>query len=346
MVGSGRAVVTGAGGFVGSAVVRALRDAGHAVRAAVRPGGDRRNLAGLDVEVVEADVRDPAAIGAAVRGAELVFHLAAVYRFWAPDPRVFAEVNVRGTQNVLVAARAAGCARVVYTGTVGTLGIGTGPEAAPASEDSVADVSHLFGHYKRTKYVAEHEVLRAAAGGLPVVLVQPTTPVGPRDFVPTPTGRIVRDFLDGRLPAYVDTWLNVVDVDDVARGHLLAAERGQPGRSYVLGGENRTLRELLLLLAEVTGLSPPRVRVPLPLLVPAAHVSELVQGRLLRREPFVPLEATRMARTRMAFDDSRAREELGHSSRPARQALARAAEWYLANGFVRPRRRARVRLGR
>jgi len=326
---------------VGSSVVRQVLDRGARVVALVEPGGDTANLEGLEVEVVEGDLRDPAAVGAAVDGCALVFHVAALYRFWAPDPSSFYEINVLGTRNVLDAARKHGCRRVVYTSTVGTLGLTGATAEEPVDERSFAHVDHLFGLYKQSKYVAEHEVLRAAAEGLPAVIVQPTTPVGPRDRGPTPTGRTVLEFLDGRIPGYVDTTLNIVDVEDVAAGHVLAAERGAQGRSYILGGGNLVLRDVLGTLAEVTGLPPATRRFPGALALAAGHVSDLVEGRILRREPTVPLEAARMSTTHMSFDDTRARSELGYTSRPPAEALERAARWFVASGAVRPERVAR-----
>ena len=274
-------------------------------------------------------------------GCATVFHVAALYRFWAPDPAAFYDINVTGTRHVLDAAAAHGCGRVVYTSTVGTLGLTGATAGAPVDERSFAHVDHLFGLYKQSKYVAEHEVLRAAAEGLPVVLVQPTTPVGPRDRGPTPTGRTVLEFLNGRIPGFVDTTLNIVDVEDVAAGHLLAADCGRVGRSYILGGQNLALREVFGTLAAVTGLPAPTRRFPGGFALAAGHLSGLVEGRLLGREPSVPLEAARMSTTHMSFDDGRARVELGYSSRPPAEALERAARWFVDSGAVRPERAAR-----
>ncbi len=336
-----RVLVTGGAGFVGSSVVRQVVDRDAQVVALVEPDGDTANLEGLDVEVVEGDLRDQRAVDAAVAGCTHVFHVAALYRFWAPDPAAFYAINVGGTRHVLEAARTHGCRRVVYTSTVGTLGLAGTTADGPVDERSFAHVDHLFGRYKQSKYVAEHEALRAAAEGLPVVLVQPTTPVGPRDRGPTPTGRTVLEFLNGRIPGYVDTTLNIVDVEDVAAGHLLAADRGRQGRSYILGGSNLSLRDVLGTLAEVTGLPAPTRRFPNALALVAAHVSDAVEGRLLRREPSVPLEGARMSTTHMSFDDTRARTELGYSSRPPAEALERAARWFVENGAVRADRVAR-----
>lgn len=334
-----KVLVTGATGFIGSAITRALVAEGRSVVALVEPAVDDRNLAGLDVEPRTADLRDPEGVRRAVTGCSVVFHVAALYRFWAPRPRDFYAVNVDGTRNVLAAARTASVEKVVYTSTVGTLGLDAG---RPAREPDYPDLTHLFGSYKRSKYVAEHEVLRAAAEGLPVSLVLPTTPIGPGDRAPTPTGRIVLDYLNGRMPGYVDTVLNLVHVDDVARGHLLACDRGARGRSYIVGGQNVSLADLLGDLAELTGLPCPRIRVPRGVALAAGWLSDTIEGRLLRRPPTVPLEAVRMSTTRMAFDDARARTELGYAARPARDALADSVRWFLENGYVKPARAARI----
>ncbi len=330
--------VTGASGFIGSAIVRAAVRRGAKVRALVEPGTDTANLADVDTEVAAVDIRDATGIGDAVAGATLVIHTAALYRFWAPDPDRFATVNVEGTRNVLGAAAEAGV-RSVYTSTVGTIGLRPGQAS---DEGDYADVTHLFGHYKQTKYVAEHEALRIGAQGADIVLAHPTFPVGPRDRTPTPTGASILRFLNGGMPAYVDTVLNVVDVDDVAEGHLLAAERGRRGRSYILGGEDLTLGEMLDVLAAHTGLAAPRRRVPHWTVLGTARMSSLVQGRLLKREPAVPLEAARMSTTAMSFDVSRARDELGYSPRPATEALARAADFFIDNGYVKASRAAKI----
>jgi hopanoid-associated sugar epimerase len=340
-----RVLITGGAGFIGSAVARAARARGAQVVALLEPGADAANLAGIEAERIVADIRDPAAVRAACTGARFVFHLAAVYRFWARDPAIFGEVNVGGTVNVLDAVAAAGCERLVYTSTVGVLGLpspvrnGTGP----ADEDTHADIGHLFGHYKQTKYVAEHEVLRAAAQGLDVSLVLPTFPLGPGDRGPTPTGKLVVDFLNGQLPAFVDTAMNVVHVDDLAAGHLAVLERGSRGRSYVLGGENLSMREILDVLAECTGLPRPRLEIPRAAALTAGVVSELIEGRVLGREPRVPLEAARMSATKMVFSDERARREVGYSSRPARAAIEDSARWFIDNGYVSAGRKAAIR---
>ena len=339
-----RVVITGAAGFIGSAVTRAVQAKGASVVALVEPGADARNLAGLtDVERVTVDIRDAAAVRAAFQGARYAFHLAAIYRLWARDRRVFRDVNVGGTRNVIDAVLAAGCQRLVYTSTVGVLGLDGTEHGVPADETSLADIGHLFGDYKRTKFAAEHEVLRAAAEGLDVSLALPTFPLGPGDTAPTPTGKLVMDFLNGRLPGFVDTAMNVCHVDDLALGHVAALEHGRQGRSYILGGENMSMREILEALADCSGLPMPRLAVPATLSVAAGLASTFVEGRLLGREPHVPLEGARMSATKMIFNDDRARAEIGHKSRPARLAIEDSARWFAESGYVTPRRLAAIR---
>src|SRR5258707_7954503 len=316
-----RVLITGASGFIGSAVARAVQARGAEVVALVAPDADDRNLEDIGTERVVADIRDVDAVRAACQGAGFVLHLAAIYRFWARDPRIFYDVNVGGTLSVLDAAAAAGCERLVFTSTVGVLGLGQTKHGKLADETSCADLSHLFGHYKRSKFIAEHEVLRAAAQGLDVCIVLPTFPLGPRDLGPTPTGKVVLDFLNGRMPAYVDTAMNVTHVDDLALGHLAALERGARGRSYLVGGENMSMRAILQAAAHCTGLPMPRLQIPRGLALAAGAASELIEGRLLRRQPRLPLEAARMSNTRMIFNDEPARAEIGHTSPPAPDAI-------------------------
>jgi dihydroflavonol-4-reductase len=339
-----RVVITGASGFIGSAVARAVHARGAHVVAIVQPGDDCRNLTVIDPERVVADIRDSAAVQGACAGARFVFHLAAVYRFWARDPRLFYEVNVGGTLNVLEAVRAAGCERLVFTSSVAVLGLRGTREGMPADETCHAEIAHLFGSYKRSKYVAEHEVLRACAEGLDVCLVLPTTPLGAGDITPTPTGQgVVLDYLNGKMPAIADTALNIVHVDDLAVGHVAALERGATGRSYILGGENMPMEAILRTLADCTGLPMPRLHVPSALAVTAGAASTLIQGRLLRREPRVPLEAARMSTTKMIFNDARARAEIGYLSRPAREAIRDSARWFADNGYVAASRLAAIK---
>ncbi|MGH9016206.1 MAG: NAD-dependent epimerase/dehydratase family protein [Acidimicrobiales bacterium] len=337
-----RVLVTGASGFIGSAVTRALLGRDVQVVALLEPGGDHGNLDGFDLERLEVDLRDPDGVERAVKGCRAIFHVAALYRFWARDRRQFYDVNVGGSRHIMDAAKRAGTERLVYTSTVGTLGLDHTKHAAPSDERSYATVSHLFGSYKQSKYVAEHEVLRAAAEGLPVSIVLPTFPVGPGDRAPTPTGQLVLDYLNGRVPGYVDTVLNVAHVDDLAAGQILALERGADGRSYILGGENYGLKRLLDTLAATTGLPRARIRAPRALALGIAHLSEFVEGTLLHRHPSVPVEAARMSTTRMSFDDSRARAELGYAPRPAAEALAASARWFVDQNRVTPARVAKI----
>ncbi len=339
-----RVVITGASGFIGSAVARAVQAKGAQVVALVEPGANAKNLQGLpDVERVIVDIRDGGAVRSAFEGARYAFHLAAVYRLWARDPRIFHEVNVGGTLNVIDAVRAAGCERLVYTSTVGVLGLSKTRHGESADETCSADLAHLFGYYKRTKFAAEHEVLRAAAEGLDVSIAMPTFPLGPGDTAPTPTGKMVLDFLNGKMPGFVDTGMNVCHVDDLAQGHIAALEHGRKGRSYILGGENMAMREILQALADCSGLPMPRFEVPRQLVVAAGMASSLVEGRLLGREPRVPLEGARMATTRMIFNDDRARAEIGHKSRPARLAIEDSARWFTDHGYVSADRLAAIR---
>ncbi len=338
-----RVLVTGATGFIGSAVTRNLLARGLEVVTLVEPQADCANLEGLDVKQLVGDIRSADSVRQAMSGCRAVFHVAALYRFWARDPSSFYAINVDGTRNVLAAAAEAGVERMVYTSTVGTLGLEHVTGSATADERSFPDVRHLYGSYKRSKYVAEHEVLRAIAEGLPASIVLPTFPLGPGDRAPTPTGRLVLDFLNGRVPGFVDTVLNVAHVDDVAEGQVLALERGRNGRSYILGGENLTLQQLLGELASLTGLPPAKIKVPRLVSLAVAAVSEAVEGGLLRRHPSVPLEAARMSTSQMAFDTSRACAELGYAPRPAIEALEASARWFAESGMVTARRLQRIR---
>ena len=327
-----RTLITGATGFVGSAVLRHLVRRGDSVRALVRPGADRRNLAGLPVEVVPGDLLDPASLERAARGCELVFHLAGCYALWLPDRRPMYAINVDGTRNLLRAAERAGAARIVHTSTVGALGLPA--DGRPGNEETPVSLADMVGDYKRSKFLAEAEAQAAVARGLPVVIVNPSAPVGPRDVKPPPTGQIIVDFLNGRMPAYVDTGLNLVDVEDVAAGHLLAAERGRVGERYILGHRNMTLGEILACLGRIAGRRPPRLRLPHAVVLPLAHASEAL-ARLTGKAPRIPLAAARMARKRMFFDPAKAVRELGLPQRPVEDALRAAVAWFRDNGYLR-----------
>jgi dihydroflavonol-4-reductase len=332
-----KVLVTGANGFIGANVVRALLAHGDEVRALVRAGSDRRALAELPVELAEGDLRDREAVRRAVAGCARVFHVAADYRFWARDPREIHDTNVRGTIHVLDACLELGVERVVHTSTVGTIGL----SALPASCDETTPLApgQIHGHYKRSKLEAERAALSFAERGLPVVVVNPTAPIGPWDVKPTPTGKIVVDFAHGRLPAFVDTGLNVVHVRDVAEGHWLAAERGRAGERYLLGNRNLTLREILETLGELLGRPPPRVRLPYAAAWAAGAVSTAVAA-VTGRPPAIPLEAVRMSRRRMFVDASKAVRELGLPQTPVREAFQDAIGWFAAHGML-PERHTR-----
>ncbi|MBZ5724128.1 MAG: NAD-dependent epimerase/dehydratase family protein [Acidobacteriia bacterium] len=315
------ALVTGASGFLGWHVARVLLERGYAVRALVRAGS---RVDSLDVELVTGDLRDVASVERATRGCGLVFHVAADYRLWARDPRELYRSNVEGTRHVLQAAKDAGVERVVYTSTVGAIGIphdGIGDETTPVALEDMA------GDYKRSKFLAEQAALEFARAGLPVVIVNPTAPVGDHDVKPTPTGKMVADFLAGAMPAFIDTGLNVVDVRDVAQGHLLACERGRVGERYILGSENLTLAQILQKLAAITGRRAPTMRLPYAVAYCAGVCSTAWAG-VTGVPPRVPLEAVRMARKKMWVTHEKARRELGFEPRPAEAALRRAVEWF------------------
>ncbi len=328
-------LVTGAAGFLGSHVARLLAARGDRVRVLVRPSSDRRALAALKAEVALGDLRDAASLAAAMQGVRRVYHVAADYRLWARNPQEIYDSNAGGTRHLLQAAAAAGCERFVYTSTVATIAVhrpGQGEGGLPDERIST-DLSEMIGHYKRSKWQAEREAVAAAKKGLPVVIVNPTAPVGPGDAKPTPTGKLILDFLTGKMPAFVDTGLNLVAVEDCAAGHLLAAEKGQPGERYILGARNMTLEEILQVLARITGLPAPRFRLPHAVAYAAGCVDTVV-ARILGREPRIPLEGVRMSRHRMFVDASRAVRELGFAPAPPEAALERAVGWYQAHGYA------------
>ena len=327
-----KALVTGATGFVGAAVARALLGGQWQVRVLVRRGSDRRNLKSLDVEVFEGDLTDSSSLERATQGCDGLFHVAADYRLGARDSKELYRVNVEGTRNVLNAAQRSGVRRIVYTSSVATIGIPA--DGAPGDEQSATSLANMIGHYKRSKYLAEEVVREAAQGGISVVIVSPSTPVGPGDLKPTPTGQLVLAAAAGRMPAYVDTGLNIVHVDDVAAGHLLAYERGKAGERYILGGQDMSLREILQMIARLEGRSPPRVRLPYAVVLPIAYVAEgfaWLSGRSGR----ITLEGVRMSRKKMFFSSAKAARELGYRSRPPRQAFEDAIRWYRDNGLLK-----------
>ncbi len=319
--------ITGATGFVGWHVARTLIEKGHRVRALVRPG---RTVPELDVEPAEGDIRDRASLDRAMAGCGVAFHVAADYRLWAPRPAEVFDANVQGTLHVLHAARDAGLERLVYTSTVGCIGI-TGPRAG--TEDAPTMREQMEGPYKQSKYEAELRVIEFASSGFPVVIVNPTAPIGDHDFKPTPTGKIILDFLRGRIPAFTDTGLNLVDVRDVAEGHRLALEHGRKGDRYILGGENLTLQTILQQLAEVSGRPAPSVEIPYPVAYLAGWVSTQ-WAKLTATEPAVPLDAVRMSAKKMWVSHEKASVLLGYRPGPVRTAIERAVDWFRANGYT------------
>jgi len=335
-----RVFVTGATGFLGSHVARALAAEGAELRLLVRPGSDLRNIADLNAERVTGDLRDAPSIEKAVAGCEAVFQVAADYRLWMRDPREMYRSNVDGTRQVFEAARKHGVRRVVYTSSVATMGFGSNghsgsaPEASLADEDSPVSIGDMIGHYKRSKFMAEQVAFEAARSGVDVVVVNPTTPIGERDVKPTPTGRIVLDFLKRKFPAYVETGLNLVDATECARGHILAFEKGKRGERYILGGENLTLKQILDRLGAITGLKSPTVKLPYVFALATGVVDEMVIGRILRREPRVTIDAVRMGRKMMFVSSAKAERELGWRKVPVDGALRRSVEWFRTNGYV------------
>jgi dihydroflavonol-4-reductase len=324
--------VTGGTGFVGAHVVRALLRRGRTVRCLVRSSSRLSNLEELPVEVVPGDVTDPASLSRAMAGARTVFHCAADYRLSARDPREIYAANVEGTRNVLAAASEIGAEKVVYTSSVGALGLNR--DGRPGNEETPVEPRSLIGNYKKSKHRAERVAEEWAAKGLPVVIVNPSTPVGEMDIKPTPTGQMIVDFMNRGMPAYVETGLNLVDVRDVAEGHVLAAEKGRIGEKYILGNRDMTLKEIFDALSRLTGIPSPRVRLPHWVPLAAAAVDTLA-SRLTGRQPRVPLEGVRMSRHTMFFDAGKAVRELGLPQTPVEEALGRAVAWFRENGYVR-----------
>jgi dihydroflavonol-4-reductase len=324
--------VTGATGFVGSHVAQALADAGADLRLLVRESSRRDNIAHLQAEIAVGDLRDEAGLRSAIYGCEYVFHVAADYRLWTRDPEQMYASNVSGTESLIRAAHEAGAKRIVYCSSVATMGFGNG--GLVTDEETPVELSNMIGHYKRSKFLAEQVAIEAATQGIDVVIVNPSTPVGEHDIKPTPTGRIVVDFLKRKFPAYVDTGLNLVDVKDVARAHLLAAEHGRRGVRYIIGGENLTLKQVLDKLSALTGLPSPGIRVPHALAMISGVFDELWTGHILGKEPRVTMDAVRMGRKKMWVSSSRAERELGYKPTPVDDALRRAAEWFSDRGYA------------
>ncbi|MFO1464380.1 MAG: NAD-dependent epimerase/dehydratase family protein [bacterium] len=333
------ALVTGATGFVGNAVARALLKSGRQVRVLIRRNSNPKQLSGLGVEIFYGDLRKPESLATALHGCRELYHVAAQYTFFNPDPKQIYASNVEGTHNILAAAQRANVARVVYTSTVGAVGI---PEdGRPGDEDTPITLFDCKGHYKRSKFLAEQEAMNFYRKGLPVVIVNPSAPVGVRDVKPTPTGKMILDFLNRKMPAYIDTGLNLIDVEDCAQGHILAAEKGRPGERYILGHKNLSLQEILRELSALTGLRAPKVKMPYSVALGFAYFSEGL-SKLTRKPPAVEVEAVQLGRKKMFFNPEKAVRELGLPQTPVREALRKAVEWYLANGYVKERIARRI----
>ena len=323
--------LTGATGFVGAAVARVLLAKGHRLRVLTRPNNNRTNLQELNLELVEGDLLQPDSYRAALRGCQALFHVAADYRIWVPDCATMHRTNVEATRVLMRIALKAGIKRVVYTSSVATLGIH--PDGSAANEDTPIAYNDMVGAYKRSKYRAEEEVRHLISEeNLPAVIVNPSTPIGPRDIRPTPTGRIVVDAARGRMPAFVDTGLNIVHVDDVAMGHWLAFEKGRIGERYILGGENLSLVEILALVAQLAGAKPPTIELPREVLYPVAFLTEMC-ARVTGKEPLVTISALRMAKKKMYFSSEKAQKQLGYASRPAALAITDAFNWFKTNHY-------------
>ncbi len=327
-----KTLVTGANGFVGSAVLRLLIDNAHDVRALVRSGSNRRNFVGLDIDIFEGDLRNTDSLKQAVTGCNIVFHIAADYRLWSPDPDEMYKTNVDGTRNLIMAATQTGVEKIVYTSSVSTLGINK--DGTPSNETTPVALADMIGHYKRSKYLAEQAVNKLVQErASPVVIVNPSTPVGPRDIKPTPTGRIVLDTIRHRMPAYVDTGLNIVHVDDVAKGHLLALEKGVIGERYILGGDNMSFANILETICINQGITPPAIRLPHNVVLPIAWVMERI-ARITHKEPRATVEGVRMSKHIMFYSSEKAMKNLGYQARPGTEGLNDAVDWFNAENYT------------
>jgi dihydroflavonol-4-reductase len=320
-----KALVTGATGFVGGAVVRALVNTGVDVRVLARAGADLQNIQNLAVERVEGDLRNPVSLRASLTGCQQLYHVAAHYALWAKDPSIFYDINVTGTKNLLGAARDVGVERIVYCSTIGAIGLP--PGGGLGTEETPVSLEQMAGHYKRSKYLAEQEVMKLAKAGLPVVIVNPSAPVGAGDVKPTPTGQVIVDFMKGRMPAYIETGMNIVDVDDVAAGHLLAMEKGRIGERYILGNKNLMLREVFEILSGLTGVKAPTIKLPRLAILPLAYANQWI-ANLTGQAPRIPLEGVKMAKYKMHYDCTKAIRELGIPHTPPEVALGKAVRWF------------------
>jgi len=327
-----KVLVTGATGFVGAAVARAVVAAGADVRVLVRQDSELGNLDGLTVEHVHGDLRNPGSLRHALAGCRQLYHVAAHYALWARDPAIFYDINVTGTRMLMEAARDAGVERIVYTSTIGAIGLPEG--GGPGTEQTPVSLARMAGDYKRSKFLAEQEVLAFAKAGLPVVIVNPSAPVGERDIKPTPTGQMIVDFMRGRMPAYIDTGMNLIDVDDVAVGHVRAMERGRLGERYILGNRNLMLRDIFELLSKLTGIPAPTIKLPRLAILPLAYLNKWLADYVTHRPPRIPLEGVKMAKYKMHYDCSKAVRGLGLPQPPIEIALEKAVRWFRDHGYA------------
>ncbi len=327
-----KALITGATGFVGSSVARELIQRGFQVRALVRPGCDERNIKGLDLELAQGDLRDRPSLEKAAQGCQVLFHVAADYSFWVPDVKAMYQTNVDGTRSILEVAMKAGMERVVYTSTVATVGLSRNGQ--PATEELQPNPKDLYGHYKQSKYMAEKAAFEVQRAGLPLIVVNPATPIGVGDLKPTPSGKIVVDYLNKRMPAYVETGLNFIDVEDVAKGHVLALEKGRVGERYILGNRNLTLKEVFQILEGITKIKAPQIRIPIGVALVAAYFDEFFTGKLRYKAPRVPLTGVKMSRKPMYYSSAKAVAELGLPQSPIELAFEKAVRWYHDQGYA------------
>ncbi len=327
-----KAFITGATGFVGSSLARLLLKEGFEVGALIRKESNLENIKGLKIEKIEGDLKEPRTLEKALAGYDYLFHVAADYRLWVPEPKEIYENNVQGTKNIMFAAIKAGIKRAVYTSSVATLGLNK--DGSPSDEETPVSLNDMIGHYKRSKFLAEQAVKKIVdEKGLDVVIVNPSTPVGPRDIKPTPTGRMILEAAQGKMPAYVDTGLNIVHVDDVSMGHILALKKGKTGRRYILGGENLTLKEIFEIISEFTGKAPPKIKLPHNLILPVAYILEAV-SKITGKEPLATVDGVKMAKKKMFFSSKRAEKELGYTFRPAKEAIKDAVRWFKQRGLI------------
>ena len=327
-----KTLITGSTGFLGSAVLRELLDDGREVKVLVRRGTRTANIDGLDVEIAYGDLRDPESIRSALNGCDILYHVAAYYSLWDRDQQLIYEINVEGTRKILQAAKEKGLEKIVYTSTVGCIGLNE--DQTPATENTFFNQITLSNDYKKSKYQAEQVALEFFRGGLPVVIVNPSTPIGPRDIKPTPTGKIILDFMNREMPAYLDTGLNLIDVKDCARGHILAEQKGVPGERYILGNQNMSLLDILVTLEKITGLKAPRIKIPFWVALSAGWACEMVSNHLTGKPPAVPLAGVKMAKYFMYFDSSKAIQKLGLAQNPVENALRQSVDWFKDNNYL------------